>query len=65
MDATTTRLLTTVSRVTCAARANKASVAVLSPTPQSNAMLFFTLAQTSGAPGSIAAATSVTAGSEV
>ncbi len=51
MDATTTRLFTTVSRVTCAAEANRASVAALSPIPQSNAMFCFTSGQTSGTSG--------------
>ena len=35
------RLFTTVSRVTCAAVANSASVAALSPISQSNTTLFF------------------------
>ena len=55
IDATMTRLFTTVSRVTCAAVANSASVAALSPIPQSNTTLFATSGHTSGAPGPVAA----------
>ena len=44
------RLFTTVSLVTCAALANCASVAALSPISQSNTMLCATSGQTSGAP---------------
>ena len=45
------RLFTMVSCVTCAALANSASVAALSPISQSNTTLFFASGQTSGAPG--------------
>ena len=63
IDATTMRLFTTVSRVTCVALANCASVAALSPISQSKAMLFVTSGQTSGAPGSVATDRSVIEGS--
>ena len=51
--------------VTCAALANSASVAALSPISQSNAMLCVTSGHTSGAPASVAVARSVMAGSNV
>ena len=65
IDATMTRLFTTVSRVTCAAEANSASVAALSPMPQSNTTLLATSGHTRGAPGPVAGTTSMTAGSMV
>ena len=63
MEATTTRLFTTVNLVTCAAWAKSASVAALSPASQSKTVLLGTLAQTGGAPASVAVARSVVLGS--
>ncbi len=59
---TTIRLLTIVSFVTCAALANSASVAALSPISQSNARLPGTSGQTCGVPASIAVGRSVAEG---
>ena len=63
MEATTTRLFTTVSRVTWAAASNSAAVLALSPVSQSKAMLLGALSHTLGAPGRWAVARSVALGS--
>ena len=60
---TTTRLFTTVNRVTWAAVANSASTRALSPVSQSKQMLFLASGQTAGCPASVVAARSVTDGS--
>ena len=66
IEFTTMRLLTTVSFVTCAALANSASVAALSPISQSNARLLLHLRPDQRrTPASIAVARSVIGGQDV
>ena len=62
IDDTTIRLFTTVSRVTCAAWENSASVFARSPNSQSNTMFCFTSGHTSGTPLSVTCARSVIEG---